>query len=94
MSRARRSTSHAAISSLRLGVDGVLANSRRSASNICLKTSWPRRRGATVLFSTLRGARLRDRPKAGLEGFLEAAGVEFTNGDEPGVKLRKGKTNG
>jgi hypothetical protein len=22
---------------------------------------------------------------------LEAAGVEFTNGDEPGVKLRKGK---
>jgi transcriptional regulator with XRE-family HTH domain len=22
---------------------------------------------------------------------LEAAGVEFTNGDEPGVKLRKGR---
>jgi transcriptional regulator with XRE-family HTH domain len=23
---------------------------------------------------------------------LEAAGVEFTNGDQPGVRLRKGKT--
>jgi hypothetical protein len=25
---------------------------------------------------------------------LEAAGVEFTNGDEPGVKLRKAKSRG
>jgi transcriptional regulator with XRE-family HTH domain len=25
---------------------------------------------------------------------LEAAGVEFTNGDQPGVRMRKGKPNG
>ena len=29
---------------------------------------------------------------AAIRAALEAAGVEFTNGDEPGVKLRKGKT--
>ena len=29
---------------------------------------------------------------AAIRSALEAAGVEFTNGDEPGVKLRKGKT--
>jgi predicted transcriptional regulator len=28
---------------------------------------------------------------AAVQRALEAAGVEFTNGDEPGVKLRKGK---
>ena len=30
-----------------------------------------------------------DRTLDDLRGALEAAGVEFTNGDEPGVKLRK-----
>jgi transcriptional regulator with XRE-family HTH domain len=28
--------------------------------------------------------------RARAQGALEAAGVEFTNGDQPGVKLRKG----
>ena len=27
--------------------------------------------------------------RLGIQGALEAAGVEFTNGDEPGVKLRR-----
>src|SRR3984957_16520638 len=51
--RARRSKSrsHAAISSLRLGVKSALANSRRSASSNSLRISWPRRRGTTGLFS-------------------------------------------
>jgi transcriptional regulator with XRE-family HTH domain len=31
---------------------------------------------------------------AALQRALEAAGVEFTNGDQPGVRMRKGKPNG
>ena len=32
-----------------------------------------------------------DRTLDDVSAALAAAGVEFTNGDEPGVKLRKGK---
>jgi hypothetical protein len=32
--------------------------------------------------------------RLGIQGALEAAGVEFTNGDEPGVKLKATKMNG
>ena len=31
--------------------------------------------------------------RLGIQGALEAAGVEFTNGDEPGVKLKATKMN-
>jgi transcriptional regulator with XRE-family HTH domain len=34
------------------------------------------------------------RTACGIQGALEAAGVEFTNGDEPGVKLKATKMNG
>ena len=34
------------------------------------------------------------RTVASIRAALEAAGVEFTNGDEPGVKLRKGSQPG
>jgi hypothetical protein len=34
------------------------------------------------------GAELKDRTIEALQRSLEAAGVEFTNGDGPGVKLR------
>jgi transcriptional regulator with XRE-family HTH domain len=36
-----------------------------------------------------RGEALRDRTVEDIKRALEAAGVEFTNGEEPGVKLRK-----
>jgi transcriptional regulator with XRE-family HTH domain len=36
-----------------------------------------------------RGEELRDRTIEAIQHALEAAGVAFTNGDEPGVKLRK-----
>jgi transcriptional regulator with XRE-family HTH domain len=36
-----------------------------------------------------RGEALRDRTVEDIKRALEAAGVEFTNGDQPGVKLRK-----
>src|SRR5215218_2281411 len=32
--------------------------------------------------------------RLGIQGALEAAGVEFTNGDEPGVKLRRSGPQG
>jgi hypothetical protein len=35
------------------------------------------------------GAELKPRTVAALRQALETAGVEFTNGDEPGVKLRR-----
>jgi transcriptional regulator with XRE-family HTH domain len=38
-----------------------------------------------------RGEELRDRTIEAIQHALEAAGVAFTNGDEPGVKLRKAK---
>jgi DNA-binding MurR/RpiR family transcriptional regulator len=34
---------------------------------------------------------LKERTVDAIRAALEAAGVEFTNGDEPGVKLRKAK---
>jgi hypothetical protein len=37
-----------------------------------------------------RGEELKERTIGALMGALEAAGVEFTNGDQPGVRLRKG----
>jgi transcriptional regulator with XRE-family HTH domain len=36
-----------------------------------------------------RGEALRERTVDAIRSALEAAGVEFTNGDQPGVKLRK-----
>jgi transcriptional regulator with XRE-family HTH domain len=36
-----------------------------------------------------RGEPLRERTVDAIRAALEAAGVQFTNGDEPGVKLRK-----
>jgi transcriptional regulator with XRE-family HTH domain len=38
-----------------------------------------------------RGEELRDRTIEAIQHALEAAGVAFTNGDEPGVKLRKAR---
>ncbi len=38
------------------------------------------------------GEDLKPRTVAAIRAALEAAGVEFTNGDEPGVKLRKRQT--
>ena len=37
------------------------------------------------------GGRLKERTVDAIRESLEAAGVGFTNGDEPGVKLRKAK---
>jgi hypothetical protein len=37
-----------------------------------------------------RGEELKERTVAAIRGALESAGVEFTNGDQPGVRLRKG----
>jgi transcriptional regulator with XRE-family HTH domain len=37
------------------------------------------------------GEELRERTIAAIRAALEAAGVEFTNGDQPGVRLRKSK---
>jgi hypothetical protein len=36
-----------------------------------------------------RGEELRERTVDAIRSALEAAGVEFTNGDQPGVRLRK-----
>jgi transcriptional regulator with XRE-family HTH domain len=36
-----------------------------------------------------RGDELKERTIAAIQWALEAAGVEFTNGDQPGVRLRK-----
>jgi len=41
-----------------------------------------------------RGEQLRERTVDAIRAALEAAGVEFTNGEQPGVRLRKGKPNG
>lgn len=35
------------------------------------------------------GSRIRERTAGAIREALEAAGVAFTNGDEPGVKMRK-----
>lgn len=37
------------------------------------------------------GQAVSDDIRARAQGALEAAGVEFTNGEQPGVRLRKGK---
>jgi len=37
------------------------------------------------------GQKVSDEMRARAKGALEAAGVEFTNGGQPGVRLRKGK---
>ena len=37
-----------------------------------------------------RGEALRDRTVDAIQRALEAAGVEFTNGEQPGVRMRKG----
>lgn len=37
-----------------------------------------------------RGEPLRERTTDAVRAALKAAGVEFTNGDQPGVRLRKG----
>jgi transcriptional regulator with XRE-family HTH domain len=39
-----------------------------------------------------RGEELRERTVDAIRSALEAAGVEFTNGDQPGVRLRKGES--
>jgi len=39
-----------------------------------------------------RGEELLERTVAAICAALEAAGVEFTNGEQPGVKLRKRET--
>jgi transcriptional regulator with XRE-family HTH domain len=36
-----------------------------------------------------RGEKLRERTVASLRQVLEAAGIEFTDGDRPGVRVRK-----
>jgi transcriptional regulator with XRE-family HTH domain len=38
-----------------------------------------------------RGESLRERTVDALRGALEAAGVEFTNGEQSGVRLKKGR---
>jgi transcriptional regulator with XRE-family HTH domain len=38
-----------------------------------------------------RGEPLRERTVDALRAALEAAGVEFTNGDQPGVRMRKAR---
>lgn len=44
---------------------------------------------------TGRGANVSDEAWAAAKAALEAAGIEFTNGDAPGVKLkRRGKSKG
>ena len=40
-------------------------------------------------FETGRGARVSANALAKMVAALEAAGVEFTNGDQPGVRMRK-----
>jgi transcriptional regulator with XRE-family HTH domain len=49
--------------------------------------------GARVSPTTItrleRGESLYPRTVAAIRAVLESAGIEFTNGDEPGVKLRK-----
>jgi transcriptional regulator with XRE-family HTH domain len=42
-----------------------------------------------IRFETGRGSRVSADTAAKIAAALEAAGVEFTNGGEPGVKLRK-----
>ena len=41
-----------------------------------------------------RGEVLKDATLAAIRAALEAAGVEFTNGDAPGVRLRMDKQSG
>lgn len=41
-----------------------------------------------------RGEPLRERTIDAIRAALEAAGVEFTNGDQPGVRLRKAADHG
>jgi transcriptional regulator with XRE-family HTH domain len=61
---------------------------------------WPRdrlapRAGLSVSLLTKIEGGLRtptNEHRLGIQGALEAAGVEFTNGDEPGVKLKATKT--
>jgi transcriptional regulator with XRE-family HTH domain len=38
-----------------------------------------------------RGEPLRERTIDAIRGALESAGVEFTNGEQPGVRLKKGR---
>ena len=62
---------------------------------------WPRDRlcpraglSVTMLSKIEDGLRTRtNEQRLGIQGALEAAGVEFSNGDEPGVKLKATKMN-
>ena len=40
-----------------------------------------------------RGVPLREGTLQAIQRSLEAAGIEFTNGDQPGVRMRKGTKN-
>jgi transcriptional regulator with XRE-family HTH domain len=46
---------------------------------------------ATVMKFERGESRAEERTISAIQRALEAAGVEFTNGDEPGVKLKEGK---
>ena len=46
--------------------------------------------GANTIVRLEAGEKLQDRTIEAIRRALESAGVEFTNGDAPGVKLRKG----
>jgi transcriptional regulator with XRE-family HTH domain len=43
---------------------------------------------------TGRGAKVSDEARQALQAALEAAGIEFTNGDAPGVRLRAKRRGG
>lgn len=47
--------------------------------------------GPTIARFETGGAKVSDAAVAKMAAALEAGGVDFTNGDEPGVKLRKRK---
>jgi hypothetical protein len=47
----------------------------------------PRAGLSVTLLSKIEDATPTDEQRVGILGALEAAGIDFTNGDEPGVKL-------
>jgi transcriptional regulator with XRE-family HTH domain len=67
------------------GLLGISQGELASASGVSLRTIQHFEMGQRQPIPATLGA---------MQGALEAAGVEFTNGDEPGVKLRLAKRKG
>jgi transcriptional regulator with XRE-family HTH domain len=62
----------------------------RAALQIGVRELAERAKVATSTITRLEaGEELRERTVLAIRQALEAAGIEFTDGDEPGVKLRK-----